>query len=241
MWVLSTNCTDHATVVSTRYGGTNRGIIEGMNRLVLLGLAPLCLAATAYAQAPGEYGPSYYAPTPPPPPPRPHFSRFSVGLNFAATELSSDKSDDTVGFSGVSFALRYRATPHLELEGEFGGGRESSRNGVDEDMDESELAMGFGTLSARYRFNPWDKWNWWLLAGVGATTIAPHNASDEQISDAYRAHFAYGVGMEYRFTRFAIQAELRGYVLGQTDQEMTNDVDPELTAGSFSLGGNFYF
>ncbi|HEY4181182.1 MAG TPA: outer membrane beta-barrel protein [Kofleriaceae bacterium] len=212
-----------------------------MNRRVLLGLAPLCLAATAYAQAPGEYGPSTYAPSPPPPPPAAHYSRFSIGLNFAATEVKSDQSDDKVGFSGVSFALRYRATPHLELEAEFGGGRESSRNGASEDMSTSELAMGFGTLAARYRFNPWDHWNWWLLAGVGATTIAPHDASDQTISDSYRGHFAYGVGMEYRFVRFALQAELRGYALGQTDQEMANDADPKLSAGSFSLGGNFYF
>ncbi|CAN5919070.1 hypothetical protein BH11MYX2_BH11MYX2_35400 [soil metagenome] len=212
-----------------------------MNRLVLLGLAPLCLAATSYAQAPGEYGPSSYAPSPPPPPPAPRYSRFSIGLNLAGTELKSDASGDTVGFSGVSFALRYRATQHLELEAEFGGGRESSRNGVDEDMGSSELAMGFGTLAARYRFTPWDHWNWWLLGGVGATTIAPHDASDQQISDSYRAHFAYGIGMEYRFVRFAIQAELRGYALGQTSQEMTADADPQLSAGSFSLGGNFYF
>ncbi len=232
-------------------------------RLLLLSIAPVFAAATASAQAPGEWTPDQqpapqgepqgYAPSPYAQPPvavvapAPRARRWSVGLNLGQTELTAntDYGSESATFGTGSLAVRYRPWRHLELEFSIGGGRQT----VDEEVygtSEGELAMATGTLAARYRFNPHKKWNWWLLAGLGATTVARHDASDEEIEAAQRPHGTLGVGVERRFNRFALQVELRALMVGQTEAEMdladqgvmTTD---GLSGGNFSFGASYYF
>lgn len=241
------------------------------SRLMLLSIVPLFAAATAHAQAPGEWSPESsrdgqappYAPVgyaqpsyaqPPPtvaplPPPPVVNRRWSVGLNLGQTELTakSEYNEESATFGTGSLALRYRPWQHLELEFSIGGGRES----VDEDKcydcgGEGDLAIATGTLAARYRFNPGAKWNWWLLAGIGATTVARHDATEEEVDAAQRPHGTIGVGIERRFNRFALQFELRALAVGQTEEEMqladqgvmTTD---GLSGGNFAFGASYYF
>ena len=242
------------------------------SRLMLLSVVPLFATATAYAQAPGEWSPETsrdgqpppYAPVgyaqpsyaqPPPtvaPPEAPPVvnRRWSVGLNLGQTELTAktEYSEESATFGTGALALRYRPWQHLELEFTIGGGSQS----VDEDKngyrapDGTELAIATGTLAARYRFNPGAKWNWWLLAGVGATTVARKDATDEEVDAAQRPHCTIGVGIERRFNRFALQFELRALAVGQTEEEMqladqgimTTD---GLSGGNFSFGASYYF
>ncbi len=219
------------------------------SRLVLV-LASLFASATAYAQAPGEWTPPPYAqppgaapaplaPAPITPAPRPQ--RWSVGVAFGQTDLAPDGSDVPTTFEGGTLAVRYRGWRHLELELSLGGGRETR-----EDGSEGSLAMGGGTLAARYRFNPERAWNWWLLAGFGQTTVAAHDASDAELEAARRPHVALGAGLERRWAHFALQFELRGLVVGQTESEMQLAdqgvmVSEGLSGGSFALGASWYF
>ena len=238
-------------------------------RLLLLSLAPVFAASTAAAQAPGEwtdqgapqpqYQPQYpvgYVAQPgyaqPPPQvvvvaPAPRNRRWSIGVNVGQTELTanSEYATESATFDTGSLAIRYRPGRHLELELSFGGG--SQALGEDEYYGaQGELAMATGTLAARYRFNPNRKWNWWLLAGVGGTTVAQKTASDEEIEAAQRPHGVLGVGVERRWNRFALQFELRALAVGQTEQEMeladqgvmTTD---GLSGGNFSFGASYYF
>jgi hypothetical protein len=205
-------------------------------------------AGTAHAQAPGEtyyappaYGP-YYA-QPPAAPPAPRLpGRWSIGLNFqGATFAANDAPEgEEATFDGGSLALRYRPWRKVSLELSFGGGRQMV------DGMEGDYAMGTGTLAARYHFNQENKWNFWLLFGVGATTIARHDASDEEIDAAQRPHIAVGAGLEYRFTNFALQIEARGMGLGQTeDEKMLQEqgvyTGEGVSGGVFTLGASYYF
>lgn len=210
--------------------------------LALATLAPLALAtSTASAQAPGQWAPpppSDYA-APPPPPPIVE-QRWSVGLSMQHTTVATDDGAAEANFAGGEIALRYRGWRHLELELSFGGGRQQLDDG-----SEGDLALGYGTLAARYRFNPHQSWNWWLLAGFGGTTIARYDASDDELADANRPHGTIGVGFEKRWSRLALQAELRAIGYGQTETEMEladyGMPMPNLSGGSFSLGASYYF
>ena len=88
------------------------------------------------------------------------------------------------------------------------------------------------------------------MAGLGGTVIARHDSTDEQRDAAQRrAHVAFGIGLERRFHRFALHAELRGVAMGARADAMEvgpqRTLDPRtaenLSAGQFNVGASFYF
>ena len=218
-------------------------------------LIPLFSASTALAQAPGEVAPD---PEPVPPSATPTIIAnpstgidvmrrgWADGHNLGGMPLPPN--DDTTGtetqFRTGELSIRYRATPHFELELLLSGGRQ-----VLEDGEDGGLAMGGGTLAARYRFRAEHRWNWWLMGGLGMTVIERAHSTQEQRDSAGRAHVAFGVGLERRFNRFAIHAEMRGMAMGPREDEMDvvpqRTIDPRpaqnLSAGQFNLGASFYF
>lgn len=219
-------------------------------------LIPLLSASTALAQAPGEVSPD---PEPVPPSATPTISsnpcsagidvmrrRWAVGLNLGAMSLTvdGDESATETQFSTGELSIRYRATPRFELELLLSGGRQ-----VLEDGEEGDLAMGGGTLAVRYRFRAEQRWNWWLMGGLGMTVIERAESTEEQRDAAGRAHVAFGIGLERRFHRFAIHAELRGVAMGAREDAMEvlpqRTLDPRtaenLSAGQFNVGASFYF
>jgi hypothetical protein len=242
-------------------------------RLGLFVVAPLFVTATAYAQAPGEVTPQpYYEPQPTAPVVTDPCSggrdvmahRFAVGLNLGGMSIATEETEEgnETNFRTAELSIRYRATPRFEIELLLSGGRQ-----VLEDDTDGDLAMGAGTLAARYRFRPHRAWNWWLMGGLGATTIERHDSTKDQRDDASRPHLAFGVGLERRFRRLALHAEIRMMAIGPradseemdvavppaTDDgsqpqplppiEPTNDVRraEELSAGQFTVGASFYF
>jgi hypothetical protein len=146
-------------------------------------LASLFVATTAYAQAPGYYeegtgapgmsAPVEVAPTPPPPPP---LRRWSVGLGVGSLSLAPHEAPDVETEFGVGqIAVRYLATRHLEIELAFAGGREQLQDGNEGDREVSQ-----GVLALRYRFNPAQRWNWWLMAGMGSLAVTRTGATDDE-------------------------------------------------------------
>ena len=218
-------------------------------RLMLLSIAPLFAAATAHAQAPGEWTPEPAYAQPPPPavaaPAAPAVRKWSVGVSMGQTELAADGLEDQAVTFGIgTIAVRYRGWRHLELELSLGGGRQHLSE--EQGGGEGELAMATGTLAARYRFNPEQKWNWWLLAGIGGTTVARNDATDEEINAAQRTHGTLGVGIERRWSRFALQFELRALAVGPTEAEMQLAdqgvmTTEGLSGGHFAFGASYYF
>jgi hypothetical protein len=236
-------------------------------RLLVLAAAPLLATATAHAQAPGAMEPTgapgmtepqvttnpcgmRYAQV------NPMANRFAVGLSLGNMTVSSEDAPEgtETEFRGAELAIRYRLTRRWELMLAFAGGREY----VEAADTEGDLATDSVTFGARFRFMPERKWNWFLTAGFGSTVIAHHESSKEERDALARPHAMFGIGIERRFRRFALQAELRGMSIGPREaMDVTQPVRPdgrepvppattttasdELASGSFTVGASYYF
>lgn len=225
-------------------------------RLVLaLATAPLFLAATAYAQAPGDYsGGDYYAGPSAAPivapqvvvAPPPTVGRFSVALGVGSMSLAADNAEEgqATDFAIGELAIRYRGWRHLELELSFAGGNQQLAE--EQGGGEGDLKIAHITIAARYRFGVENHFNWWLMAGFGGTTIAPKNATSDEAEMQQRGHGMLGIGAEYRWTHFALQAEAKGIGVSPTEseQQYADDTGMDATGlggGSFTLAGAYYF
>ncbi len=238
-------------------------------RLWACSLAPLLAASAAHAQAPGAVAPEpYYSPAPEPAPANPcSYSsvpvmahRWAIGLSIGSMGLSPDDAPEgaETRFRIGELAIRYRYSHRVEFELGLSGGREVLESGEDGD-----LAAGSVTLGLRYRFRPERRWGWWIMGGIGGAVVARHESTDEEREGAQRPLGMLGIGVERRFRRFALQAEVRGFGLGPRS-DATEDVPvsgggsgpmpvprlpsnaatthaEELGGGMFTLGASYYF
>ena len=60
-------------------------------------------------------------------------------------------------------------------------------------------------LSLRYRFSPQRNWNWWLGAGMGSLAVTYGGDSDDAVDAAQQSTLQFAVGLERRWSRFALQ------------------------------------
>jgi hypothetical protein len=223
-------------------------------------IASMFVTATAYAQAPGEVAPAAPAAPAEPAPCAPHESvmanRWAVGLSIGSLGLApKDAPDAQTQFAVGQLALRFRATLHLELEAAFGGGREQLHDGSD-----GSHQVATGVLALRYRFAPEARWNWWLMGGIGSLAVTGTTPTDQQRRDAQRPLGELGIGVERRFRRFALDAELRAIGVGPLKQppamtvpvsgtgtSMATSTPPastsadRLSGGQLTIGASYYF
>jgi hypothetical protein len=234
----------------------------------LLVLAPLVIASTAYAQAPGDYYGGGYgdatiappgmvpeaAPLPPPPPP---LRRFSIGLGIGHASLAPHSApEQTTEFAVGQLALRYLVRRHFEIELALTGGSEQLEDGT-----EGSRELSQAVLAIRYRFNPQRRWNWWLMAGMGSLAVTNIYASDDERDAASQSTLQFGIGIERRWSRFAIQGELRAVGVAKNEDMgdepvkvdvPTNSMDPYppyigptdtggKKGGQFAVTANYYF
>jgi hypothetical protein len=232
-------------------------------RTLAFSLAPLFAATLAHAQAPGAF-----APPPAGAPEQPvcaapcggcggesvMANRWAIGLSLGSMTLAPDGApDDRTAFATGELALRFRATPHLELELSAGGGRERTADHQDGDLQVATVA-----LAARYRFRPEAAWNWFVMGGLGAASVTRHDATDQERNDATQPLGMLGIGLERRFHHLALQAEARVVGLGEdrrhdaampvanaamaTTLEPTPATSPQARGGgALSLGLSYYF
>lgn len=246
-------------------------------RTLALSLAPLLAASLAHAQAPGEVAPQVIivapgapvvAPVPMAPVAAPAVvcgspresvmeNRWSLGFSLGSMSLAPDAApDDKTAFAVGELALRFRATPHLELELAVGGGREHTA-----DNQVGDLEVTTAALAARYRFRPEAAWNWFLMAGLGGASVTRHDATDQERNDATRPLAMFGIGIERRFRHLALQAEARAIGIGDKNRngdamaqsadvglssEMSSTSAPVVTdqkraGGAISIGLSYYF
>jgi len=193
-------------------------------RFLAFSLAPLFLgsaASLAHAQAPGEAVPPPIAPAADSPCATPcggcsraaesvMENRWAVGLSLGSMSLAPDgQSDNKTGFGIGELALRFRATPHLELELSAGGGREQLANN-----QQGDLEVNTAALALRYRFRPEAAWNWFVMGGLGGASVVSHDATKQERNDATQPLGMLGIGLERRFHHFALQAEARAIGVG---------------------------
>jgi hypothetical protein len=99
------------------------------------------------------------------------------------------------------------------------------------------------------------------MAGLGGASVTRHDATDQERSDATQPVATLGIGLEWRFRHFALQAEARAVGMGNNHHEnppmaqsaettlpaeMTvtstpSPVDEKRSGGSFSIGLSYYF
>jgi hypothetical protein len=215
--------------------------------------AALLLAATsAYAQAPGET-PLEPAPVAPSTDSIPVMAnRWAVGLSAGALSIApKDSPDDKTQFGIGQLSLRFRATYHLEIEFAAGGGQQQLDDGSKGDLD-----VATATLGLRYRFAAAQHWNWWLGAGIGALSVTRHDATDQEKQDAEHPMASVAIGIEHRWSQFALQAEVHGFAVGerQDEQDVAMPVtmkapppdvvapsDPQKSGGMLTIGASYYF
>jgi hypothetical protein len=180
---------------------------------------------------------------------------WSLGLSLGSMALAPEHDrDDEIHFAIGELALRYRATPELELEVSAGGGRQRV------DDHEGDLVVGQVMLAARYHFFPEARWSWFLTAGIGAVAVTREDPTDDEIDDATRPAAMVGIGVERRFHHFALQAEARAIGVGNRHDLDDDDDragfaptamavspttpierDERQAGGSLTLGLNYYF
>jgi hypothetical protein len=174
--------------------------------------------------------------------------RLSLGLGIGFVDLAPHSATvGTTQFDIVQLSLRYLATRHLEIELGLSGGRE-----VLGDM-EGDREVSQAVIALRWRFNPHRRWNWWVMAGMGSLAVTKVGASDDDRNYAQQSTLQFGAGLERRWQRFAIQAELRAVGVAPNDPSgevavPTMTRGPSLddpwqgkAGGQFALSGNYYF
>jgi len=207
--------------------------------------AGLLVAATASAQ-PGNWAPPP-EPAPQPAAAAPEVQRWGIGLRTANLEVTSTSDEDNkVELKGAGLHLRYLLAPAWRAE--------LTLEGVSSDDD----SLGFTrssdvvTLGLHYIFNPYASWNWYALAGFGhtSTEITYDTANGaERVEEFGESHVAIGIGLERRFERIGLGAELRALALsrddGEGDGELYAGVDGpvpyESSAGQLNLHFTYYF
>lgn len=233
-----------------------------------VGFVVAATAATAHAQAPGEVEPNAPGMTPvivaaPPAHESVMANRWAIGLaigHLGITPKNATDNSQQTDFGIGELSLRYRATLHLELELAVGGGQQQMKDGTQGDLEAKT-----GAIALRYRFCPEGEWNWWLMGGFGGLQVAQHGSTDQQFQDSERPLGELGIGVERRFHRFALHAELRAIDVGPPKNQtmpVTGTIAPpapsqttqppapqqpsmtdsdHLSGGQLTIGASYYF
>jgi hypothetical protein len=217
--------------------------MAAMGKLLVATLFLAGSTATALAQTPGDtYGDASGAPGMVSPQPtlivtapvrNVMANRWAVGLSVGGFSVSPDSApDQQTQFNIGELALRFRATPHLELEVAVGGGSEKLSDG-----SQGDTQVSMGALALRYRFAIESDWNWWILGGLGEALIDSKYVTDGMQLDADTRPLAeLGIGLEHRWDHFALQAELKAVGMGERKGYANTKAVPVDASGAPSSG-----
>lgn len=159
--------------------------------------------------------------------------RWAVGLSIGGFSVSPDSAPDQQSkFDVGELALRFRATPHLELELAVGGGNEKLSDGT---QGANQVSMA--ALALRYRFAIESDWNWWIMGGLGQAVIDPQNIDSTQMDADTRPLGELGIGLEHRWDHFALQAELKAVGMGERKGGNVKDAPVPVDASGAPIGG----
>jgi hypothetical protein len=196
------------------------------------------LPATAMAQAPGECT-SCVAPAPVAATavavPDDMAHRLGIGLHMASLSLDDHSGADPTQYGGGGLIVSYRVSRRWELA--------LSMDGYQSD---GKADLHSGLIEARFHMMPHQRWDWYLLAGLGGL----HEDTAGDGTD--RGQMQLGVGVQRRFEHLSLSAELRAVGVGPIENaaemppiERTEPApmmgDGKLGGGQFTLGAMYYF
>ena len=178
---------------------------------------------------------------------------WGLGLHLTSLSLAAqDTPEQQTDYSGGGLQLRYRVAPRWQLELSLDHVREQAEDGTDGDRQLQSV-----TFAALYHFRPHARWDWYLLAGVGATGDGNPDLSDEAREASQTAHVHLGAGVERRFRHVGIAAELRAVGIAPpeadgsdtplpigSDAAMTvpRADEPEgISGGQLTIAATYYF
>lgn len=182
--------------------------------------------------------------------------RWGVGLRATSMGLAPESNPEAqTQYGGGGLQLRYRVRPRWQLELAVEHFTEKLENG-----DDGTRHLDSVVLSASYHFRPYARWDWYVLAGLGGISDGAPDISDEEREASRMGQVHVGAGVERRFRRFAIGAELRGVGMSPPDEEVApaRADEPagapsapamtlpgarleELSGGQLTIAGTYYF
>jgi Outer membrane protein beta-barrel domain len=234
-------------------------------RHVLASLAPLAVAplvAVSLAAAPAAADPlpsgppgacDCSVPVPTAAPAAPELPRWAIGLSLSSTSLNTKDggADTQTQWGGGGLEARYRIAPRWELGVAFEGARERLADG-----SQGDRMLALDTVSARYHFNPYARWDLYAIAGVGAAQIRDVNDGSSTQAPV-RGAGELGGGLERRFGHIGVAAELRLVAIAAPKDAggaMTSPVtsganppppgataDPAQAGATLTLGAAYHF
>lgn len=200
-----------------------------MPRLAILAVVVLS-STPALAQTPGDTPVVVRAAEAP--------RKLGLSLRVGALGLHPQATpEDHHDYAGAGLALSYRLTPRwgLELAGEhFAESVDGEPTGVE---------LGAASISATFHLRPRARWDVYGIAGLDVVTRAAEGTDPVAFGGAH-----LGAGVERRFRRFGLGAEVRALGLGAAPenadaapQKMDTASDDGLAGGQLSLAGTYYF
>jgi hypothetical protein len=185
---------------------------------------------------------------------QPALRKWGVGLRMTSLTVApegSESADDQVSYGGGGFQLRYRIRPHWGLELAMDHVTEHHEDGT-----EGTRSLDSVSLSASYHFRPYSKWDWYVLLGFGGVADGNPDLTDEQREETAMGAGHIGAGVERRFNRFAIGAELRAVGMSPAEDDEVEDApvrpgapamtvpareEQKLSGGQLSIAATYYF
>lgn len=182
--------------------------------------------------------------------------RWGIGVHLGGVGLEPRNQDgdelvegeaDTIEMGAAGLQLRFKLHRRWELElaathmaGEVGD-------------TGAERHSGSLTLGVLFHINPDDNWIWSGLFGIGGThdEIMVDKAGESVTTHEFNeGHVRLGIGLERRFDRFGIAAQLFGIGFERDDEKLDGPayegrdggpVPARSSGGQFLLLGNYYF
>lgn len=205
------------------------------------------IAGAATVGAPGACDCAVTAPTSAAPPrAAPHLPRWGVGAHLASLSLAEPGAMDDPGtpFAGAGLQLRYRLRPRWQLE-------LTAAHAQEQDVDAAVARhVDAAALAILFHPRPYARWDLYLLAGVGATSDGDPDLTDAEREASRVGDVQLGAGVERRFGRIGVAAELRLLAREPADADaaarMTDGTAAATEAqprngGALTLGATYYF
>ena len=168
---------------------------------------------------------------------------WGLGLRATGEHVARGGSDDADGMDlgGGALLLRWRMSDVFGLELGVGGTRGKRAGGA------FERKTGAADLTAMFHLNPRSRWDFYLLAGLGAVTETVDFVDVDGISveqEFKETEVRLGLGLEYRLRHLGLGAEAAaiGRVRNDADHALDGDAIPKDSGGvQLSLVVGYYF
>ncbi len=209
-------------------------------------LATTLVATVAHADGPPGACECGVTPTPSPTAARPSLPRWGVGAHLASLSLAEPGAMDDRGtpFAGAGVQLRYRLRPRWQLE-------LTAAHAQEQDVDAAVARhVDAAALAILFHPRPYARWDLYLLAGVGVTSDGAPDLTDAEREASRVGDVQLGAGVERRFGRIGVAAELRLLArepaAAAPTARMTDGTDaaaePQArSGGALTLGATYYF